>query len=101
MQAMDCFVMPSTFEGLPFVLVEAQCAGLPCYVSDNVSKSSALLPSTKFFSLTTPAKLWAQEICTVGIVTNRHHGAEEIISQGYSINGIIDSLQTIYTSYKK
>ena len=101
MQAMDCFVMPSTFEGLPFVLVEAQCAGLPCYVSDNVSKSSALLPSTKFFSLTTPAKLWAQEICSVGIVTNRHHGAEEIISQGYSINGIIDSLQTIYTSYKK
>lgn len=101
MQAMDCFVMPSTFEGLPFVLVEAQCAGLPCYVSDNVSKKSALLPSTKFFSLTTPAKLWAQEISAIGLVANRACGAEEIISQGYSISGIIDSLQTIYTSYKK
>lgn len=100
MQAMDCFVMPSTFEGLPFVLVEAQCAGLPCYVSENVSKSSALLPSTKFLPLTIPAKDWAKEICSVGPSRNRASGAEKIISQGYSLSGIIDSLQTIYTSYK-
>ena len=36
-QAMDCFVLPSLFEGLPVVGVEAQAAGLPCVVADRFS----------------------------------------------------------------
>lgn len=36
MQAMDVFLMPSRYEGLPFVLVEAQAAGLPCLISDSI-----------------------------------------------------------------
>ena len=35
-QAMDVFVMPSLFEGIPVVGVEAQFAGLPCVFSDKV-----------------------------------------------------------------
>lgn len=101
MQAIDCFVMPSTFEGLPFVLVEAQCAGLPCYVSENVSRASALLPTTKFLSINLSPKVWADEICSGKILANRHKGAEEITSQGYSIRDIIDKLQTIYSSNRK
>jgi glycosyltransferase involved in cell wall biosynthesis len=97
MQAMDCFVMPSTFEGLPFVLVEAQCAGLPCYVSNNVSKDSALLPTTRFKSITSPAGIWAQDICKDGIDADRDKAADVVISKGYSINDIVKKLETIYT----
>ena len=44
--AMDAFLLPSLFEGLPVVLVEAQTAGLPCFVADTVDKHNcgSLLP---------------------------------------------------------
>ena len=42
LSGMDCFLLPSKFEGLPLVLVEAQAAGLPCLVSDTVSHMSDL-----------------------------------------------------------
>ena len=37
-QVMDIFVMPSFFEGVPVVGIEAQFAGLPCIFSDKVPK---------------------------------------------------------------
>ena len=42
LQALDGFAMPSLMEGLPVALVEAQAAGLPCVVSDGVSKEADL-----------------------------------------------------------
>ena len=38
MQAMDVFLLPSFYEGLPTTLVEAQCAGIPCCISNNITK---------------------------------------------------------------
>ncbi len=39
---MDALLLPSRFEGLPLALMEAQCAGLPCLVSDAVTKEAAV-----------------------------------------------------------
>lgn len=48
MQAMDVFLLPSRFEGLPIVGVEAQAAGLPCIFSDAVTREAALTPAVSF-----------------------------------------------------
>lgn len=61
-QAMDLFVMPSYFEGVPVVGIEAQFANLPCFFSDKVPQEVAFSPLTHFISLNAAAKDWAVEI---------------------------------------
>lgn len=61
-QAMDVFVMPSRFEGIPVVGVEAQFSGIPCVFSDNVPKEVAFTDLCKFVDLQRGADHWAEII---------------------------------------
>ena len=58
-QAMDIFVMPSHYEGLPVVGVEAQFAGLPCVFSANITSELKLSEHTYFMGLYRPPEEWA------------------------------------------
>lgn len=62
LQAVDCFVMPSRYEGLPMTLVEAQASGLSCVVSDAISRECDLTGDVTFLSLKDPVKHWADVI---------------------------------------
>lgn len=64
-QAMDVFLLPSRFEGLPIVGVEAQSAGLPCILSDRITKEAAITKRCKFLSLKEGARLWADAVIQV------------------------------------
>lgn len=61
-QAFDYFVFPSTFEGLPGSVAEAQAAGLHCLVSDKVTREAALTDLAVYRSIEEPAGRWAEEI---------------------------------------
>lgn len=50
MQAMDCFILPSRFEGLPYVAIEAQAAGLPCLLSDRIAPETKTIQECRFLN---------------------------------------------------
>jgi glycosyltransferase involved in cell wall biosynthesis len=61
MAAMDVFVFPSIHEGLPRALIEAQAAGLPCIVSEQVTAEADVVPSLiRRLPLAAPSLEWAR-----------------------------------------
>jgi glycosyltransferase involved in cell wall biosynthesis len=63
MGAMDAFLFPSLYEGLPRVLLEAQAAGLPCAASDTITREAAASPSSiRFLPLNAPIPHWCDAL---------------------------------------
>lgn len=82
-QAMDVFVMPSLFEGVPLTGVEAQYALLPCVFSDRVPQEVAFTDRCSFVPLEKSADQWAEAILRV-IPAERH--ALQIADNRYDIH---------------
>lgn len=62
MNVIDCIVMPSIAEGFPITIVEAQAAGLPCVVSDVITREVNITDTVSFLSLNDSLDDWIQEI---------------------------------------
>lgn len=62
MQAMDCFILPSRFEGQPIVAIEAQTAGLPTLISDTITKEAVLSEYCYQLPIQKGAFVWAEAI---------------------------------------
>lgn len=63
--AMDVFALPSRFEGLPVVLLEAQISGLPCIVSDKVTREVDF-GDIIWKSIEDDPQIWADTILSMG-----------------------------------
>ena len=99
-QAMDALVLPSLFEGFPLVAVEAQTAGLPCYLSDAITKASALTDLVHFISIHRSPTVWASEMNRT-LHSPRYSRHEEMVDKGYSLEQGIRSLEEIYSQIIK
>ena len=62
MQAMDVFLFPSLYEGLPVTMVEAQASGLKCIISDKVPTECALTDNVQVVKLGDSPKIWANQV---------------------------------------
>ena len=87
LSAMDEFIFPSLYEGLPNAVVEAQAAGLPCIVSDSITKEVKLTGNLYFESLRNTADEWA-DLCIRKAGKRNENAAEELKESGYDINQV-------------
>lgn len=93
MQGMDAYIMPSISEGIPVSLVEAQAAGMRCFVSDTVSRESDVTGRCHFLQLDDWMQ-WAEVILKSDL--KRIDTTEQIIQAGYDINSTAAWLQRFY-----
>lgn len=101
MQAIDIFILPSLYEGLPVVGIEAQTADLTCLFADTISKEAKVIPDVKFLSIKEKG-IWIEEIEKLG-KKERKNVDKIIADSGYSIEEestkLIDKYNELYTKY--
>ena len=96
--AMDVFALPSLYEGLPIVAVEAQTNGLPCFFSTEVTKEANLLDSTEYLTLDDPEE-WKRKVSSVTFSEEERLKGYSVMSETkYSIRKEAGKLLELYTS---
>ncbi|HII4441209.1 TPA: glycosyltransferase family 1 protein [Clostridium perfringens] len=83
-QAMDIFVMPSLFEGIPLVGIEAQANGLPCIFSDKISQEILLTDNVQMQSIKENVAFWADKIINIDI-KRVEENIDKLSEEGYDI----------------
>ncbi|MGN1443037.1 MAG: glycosyltransferase family 1 protein [Acutalibacteraceae bacterium] len=100
LNAMDVFVFPSVFEGLPLTLVEAQANGLTIFASDAVSTESDLTGLIEFLPLSSGAEAWAEELKSE-MPLKRQDKTDKIREAGYDSETSAKWLENFYLEKSK
>ncbi len=102
-QAFDIMLFPSRYEGLPVVLVEAQCTGLPCLISDTITQEVDITNLINRMSLENSANNWSNKLSEM-LARYRDYKREEaskIVSNKYSMDDTVKRLTDIYSQGKE
>jgi glycosyltransferase involved in cell wall biosynthesis len=101
MQALDAFILPSYYEGLPVVGVEAQAACLPCFFSSEVTREVQITDCANFLSLEMKPADWAGHILDKCRGFQRKPTTDQVVAAGFDINGEAKLLTDFYMNLLK
>lgn len=95
LQAMDCYLLPSLFEGMPISLIEAASAGLPCLASDRITQEVETVENITRLPLDIPT--WIQALDRmIDKPISRPKGVEVVRAAGYDIKKQVKVLEDLY-----
>lgn len=94
LQAMDVFCLPSYFEGMPISVIEAQTAGLPCFVSDKVTEEVKITELVTFLPLI--EEMWQFVMEHSRSNDHRERFDEQIAKSGFDIKREVLKLESLY-----
>lgn len=96
-QAMDYFVYPSRYEGMPGTIVEAQTAGLRCLMSDTICEEVVATELVNVMGLCEPPKEWAEYLAATADYERRSH-REQMEAAGFDVASQARIMTEFYTT---
>jgi glycosyltransferase involved in cell wall biosynthesis len=96
--AMDVFLFPSLHEGLPITILEVQAAGLPCLMSNVISRDTDVIDRLLFReALTIPASVWGKRLIEI---STTKHGCDSTLKllSSRSITTSVKLLTSVYSA---
>lgn len=96
--AFDTFILPSLYEGMPVVGIEAQCAGLQTFFSKNITEETTASEFAHYIALDQPAEKWAKYIVESMQTQrlDRHQAYKQVIKAGFDSKNEALRLQQYY-----
>ena len=104
LQACDIMLLTSKFEGFPNVLIEWQIAGLPCIISDKITKHVKITNLVKFQSIDDSPQYWVNTIKNIKIIDrnlNMESLIDDITKNGFNITENVKQLEKKYEKLYK
>ena len=89
LSAMDVFVFPSLYEGMPNTVIEAQATGLPCVIADTITREADITGLVRYMSLQDAPELWAQAALDA-VSPQRKNTKQAFLDHKYDIQSTVD-----------
>lgn len=101
LQLMDVMIFPSRFEGLPNVVLEWQAMGLPCIISDKITKECIVSNLVESVSINIDPKVWADKIEQIlsnftDRISQSNEGIKGLRRNGFDVSDTAIQLDEIY-----